>query len=178
MEFHDDAKLCQLYPPSLAALNKAFRKTAECPSDFMYDHQTGKCYKLIAKKATWLDSRLACNALGSHPVIAASSSDTKTLINFMELPSLATNMTYCGYTFWSSGMGFSPPTNLTYVWRPYATKSKDVYLPMKYTNWDLTQPDNAGGIEGFVHIKARKSANWNDLPNSNLLCVLCEVDMD
>jgi hypothetical protein len=42
-----------------------------------------------------------------------------------------------------------------------------------YSNWSLTQPDNAGGKEHCVHMK-RNMQYWNDIECSFLFRYLCE----
>ena len=64
----------------------------------------------------------------------------------------------------------------TFLWEPNRTEPT-------YTNWDVGQPNNLGGIEHFGmvwgNLTDRGFRKWNDAPNqqSNETFALCEIDI-
>jgi hypothetical protein len=47
-----------------------------------------------------------------------------------------------------------------------------------YTNWDITQPDNANGTEHFAHISEKEIfRKWNDYDNDRLFHGLCQFQL-
>ena len=49
--------------------------------------------------------------------------------------------------------------------------------PVHYTNWYPGEPNNVGGVENCVHMRAGddKPGTWNDLADSSVLCAVVEV---
>ena len=49
--------------------------------------------------------------------------------------------------------------------------------PVDYMNWYPGEPNNAGGVENCVHMRAGddKPGTWNDLADSSFLCAVVEV---
>ena len=46
--------------------------------------------------------------------------------------------------------------------------------PLVYTNWFPGEPNNAGGVEDYIHIGA--AGQWNDLPNQVVRAYMVEFD--
>ena len=113
------------------------------------------CFKHLGD-TTWDAGNALCAAEGASLFMPLNAQENN------EFYSYTVSLSLSGV--WLDGID----TAVENEWR---TSSGDL---ITYFNWQGGQPDNAGGIEDYIHYHAPWGANWNDITPSYTENVLCQ----
>ena len=143
----------------------AVNAVLHCPADWV-EGPVGNCYKFVnSPKVTWNQA---------HGLRADMGGALARLESWIEIYSIR------GYRTTHSN------SQKNYYWLGgYRTAGKWVWKgqrennPITVTDWAPSQPDNAGGVEGCLHLISLNpnptiSYQWNDLNCNSKLPFICE----
>ena len=119
----------------------------------------GSCYKLFSKANSWSAAKSACEALGAKLAVLNAPSENQ-----------AVGEKITGGQGAYIGLYRNPKDKARWLWVDQSRAT--------YTNWDGGEPNNHGGSENCVHMRAKATGyKWNDLPCNNVYHVpyVCET---
>ena len=121
----------------------------------------GHMYAVIGKSMTWHEAKAYCESLGCHLVTITSEAEQLFIQSIISSKNHywlgATDEKQEGVWEWVTGETWS------------------------YANWSRGQPDNAGGVEHYLHITSDQwgrdyFSKWNDVPSNwgEIVGLVCE----
>ncbi|MBN2528987.1 MAG: trypsin-like peptidase domain-containing protein [Deltaproteobacteria bacterium] len=109
----------------------------------------------VATPRSWTDANADCANRGGHLVTIEDAAENSLVNDIMQAQ--GTSRVWLGYT----------DEGHEGEWR-WVTGE-----PAAYTNWNSSEPNNAGGNEHYAEMSLY-SARWNDLPNTWTMPYICE----
>ncbi|XP_063895756.1 secretory phospholipase A2 receptor [Helicoverpa armigera] len=118
--------------------NRTMNKCGTFDDAYHLNKQTGSCYKVHHKKATWHNAYEICAAEGGHLVVIDDEEEALIIKNMFPSPSNGQD------TFFIGLFAYGDPLDWMTV---NGDRVDDVY-----NNWAPGQPDNRGGIQHYATI--------------------------
>jgi Ca2+-binding RTX toxin-like protein len=132
---------------SVTAVNHA--PTLAIPASTVFNPTTGHSY-LLSTSSTWQDAENEAVALGGHLVTINDQAENDWLAN-----TFGTGFLWIGYT--------DQETEGTFVWANGETTTAT------YTNWSISQPDNAWAGQDYAYTNFVIGGTWDDIDTNSLL---------
>ncbi|PZC71508.1 hypothetical protein B5X24_HaOG213216 [Helicoverpa armigera] len=118
--------------------NRTMNKCGTFDDAYHLNKQTGSCYKVHHKKATWHNAYEICAAEGGHLVVIDDEEEALVIENMFTAPSIGQD------TFFIGLFAYGDPLDWMTV---NGDRVDDVY-----NKWGPGQPDNRGGIQHYATI--------------------------
>jgi len=167
----------------LRALELRFEDKIEvCPSGFVYLSKAPGCYKVMAAKLPWEDSRKRCSALSptAHLAIIDNNEENAAIVEYLKsLDYVGSDVKNClsvkQAPFYTSGQRIIPTDcHSDLVWKVEGREN----TAMSYNKWDPGQPDcflnNEACLAYDTPDYSTTAHVWNDVDCKLSWCSLCE----
>ncbi len=129
-----------------------------CPSGFRY--WCGECWAIDTINRNWFDASANCYALHGYLATVRSSKENRWVYEFLRMYDNA------GRDVWIGLNDVSKEGSM--VWSDGSTSN--------FTNFNIGQPDNAGGGEHCAQYWNNKNGAWNDAGCNVAIRSLCRYD--
>ena len=118
-------------------------------------------YQRFDTVKTWTDAKIACESQGSHLATITSQAENDWIVQ--------KGLNHNNSSEHGAWLG-ATDSEAEGVWQWI---TDEVW---NYSNWDIGQPDNAGGVEHYLHY-IYHSPTWNDIPVTFAFPYLCEWEI-
>ncbi len=163
---YKDIEIMELSKPAPAARTKARQPSARRPGNrrAVIHHPAyakefhGKFFKVFPYQLSWHEAQLKCLELGGHLAVVKSEDENQFLMSQMK--SQGVSVVWLGAT--------DEKVEGRWVWVDGE--------PLRYSNWNPTQPNNKQGLEHYMIMMAGNSVaisrgaqdgKWHDQPNNS-----------
>lgn len=152
-----------------------------CPSGFDFLPEINGCFKVILKRLSWSEARVACRGVkpGVHLVAITSAAKQTAIENYLKREFEKTESSACyvplsnvgGKSVWIGGQRQnSAGCDPRFVWKTLDSTE----IPFNYSNWFAGEPNCQLGDEHCVHVSSGVNYTWNDSTCYFPHCPFCE----